>query len=395
MSFTYETLTDALNNTISAQVAPESSWTNVAGGLTKVSASSIGFVWGFINNQVFACQLPCTGNWKQVPIKASSVVDLTTDDSNVYVLADAYLYVKPANNTSDWNAISVPPGVVQIFDTQSYLWAQDGSNTKYRIAKPGTTSNWAKIPDTSAVHITSASASSLYGVDVHGNAVKTDESMQSAWAIIPDFAGKKVELVAGDIDKTALYGVDSTHQLLRCTGNCKPVPTGGYIVSSLSVEPTSHDIWMTTQTSGDLGNVFTKPDMFNPPSILKSAGDLDVQRDTLVAQAQSTYKASTQDTVVSKQLSNIKSFLSKNFHINDASKKKNLGTQSVLHDKILDTETQLAQMNTTLPILQQILILLAAVALVYIVFGLFGWIAHLIAFLVLVSGLIYILVLQK
>lgn len=395
MSFTYETLTDALNNTISAQVAPESAWTNVAGGLTKVSASSIGFVWGFVNNQVFACQMPCTGNWKQVPCKATSITDIATDDSNVYVLGSGYMYVKPANNTADWNAISTPPNVVQLFDTQSYIWAQDGSMKKYRIAKPGTTSNWIPIPDTTNVQITSASATSLYGVDPHGNAVKTDESMQSAWAGVPVFAGKKMELVTGDIDKTAMYGIDSNHQLMRCTGKCNPVSTAGYTVSSLSVEPTSHDIWMTTQTSGDLGNVFTKPDMFNPPSILKSAGDLDVQRDALVKQAQDAHKGSTQETVVSKQLSNIKTFLSKNFHINDTSKKLNIDKQSVLHDQILDTDTQISQLNATLPTIQQILYLLAAVALVYIIFGFFGWIAHLIAFLVLGGGLIYILLLQK
>lgn len=395
MSFTYETLTDALNNTISAQVAPESSWTNVAGGLTKVSASSMGFVWGYVNNQVFVCQMPCTGNWKPVPIKATSITDITTDDSNIYVLAGAYLYIKPANNTSDWNTISVPSDVVQIFDTQSYLWVQDASMKKYRIAKPGTTSNWIQIPDTSNVRITSASATSLYGVDVQGTAVKTDESMQSPWAGIPSFAGKKVELIAGDIDKTALYGVDATHQLLRCTGNCKPVPTGGYTISSLSVEPTSHDIWMTTQTSGDLGNVFTKPDMFNPPSILKSAGDLDVQRDSLVKQAQSAHQGSTHQTVVAKQLGEVKTFLSKNFHINDASKKVNLDKQSVFHDQIQDIDTELAQMNTTLPIIQQILYLLSAIVVVYVTLGFFGWIAHLVAFLVLGSGLIYILLLQK
>jgi hypothetical protein len=395
MSFTYDTLTDTLNNTISTQVAPESSWTNMAGGLTKVSASSIGFVWGFTENQVFACQLPCTGNWKPVPCKATSIVDLTTDDSNVYVLSDSVMYIKPANNTADWNSISVPPNVSSLFDTQSYLWVQDTANKKYRLAKPGTTANWVQVPDSSTIRITSSSGSSLYGVDALGNAMKTDESMQSNWAAIPAFAGKKMEVVVGDIDRSAMYGVDTTHQLLRCTGNCKPVSTGGYVPSAITIEPTSRDIWMTTQTSGDLGNVFTKPDMFSAPSLLKSAGDLDVQREQIINQAKNAHVQGTRETAVSKQIKNVKDFLSSKFQINEKSKHANLDKQSVLHDRILDTTAEIAQLNTTLPLLEKILYILAAVALVYLVLGMFGWIAHLVAFLVLVGGLIYILLLQK
>ena len=395
MSQQYDTLTDTLNNYISTQISAESSWTSVAGGLTKASASAIGSVWGFQGSQLFICQLPCTGNWKPVPFTGGTIIDLTTDDLNVYVLTASEVYVKHANNTTDWVTIKVPSTMTSMFDTQSYIWIQDSSNKKWRLAKPGMTGNWIRVHDKLNIRITSTSASALYGVSALGVAMKSDETLQTNWSAVPEFAGKKMESVVGDIDSSALYGVDTANQMFRCAGGCSQVSTKGLGVSSLTIEPSSRNVWLTTNTAGTDGNVFMKADTPDLTSILKTAMPLDTQRDELVNSAKSNFVQATRETAVSKQLKEIKDFLSKHFSINQKSKKVSIDKQGNYADQIKNTSTTIDQLNTTMPVIQQIIYLLIVVAILYFVGSIFGWVIHLIATIVLGAGLIYILALQK
>ena len=395
MSQQYDTLTDTLNNYISTQVATESDWTSLAGGLTKVSASSAGNVWGYSGSTIYACQLPCSGNWVPVSYSGGTVSDLTTDDTNVYVLSGSTLYIKTANNTSEWVSISTPIAAVAIFQTQSYLWIEDGSNAKYRLAKPGTTGNWIGIPDTSNVRLTSASATSLYGVDPLGTAMKSDESLQSKWSAVPEFAGKKVERVVGDIDTTALYSIDSSNQVMRCSGGCAPVSTKGYVPSSLTVEPSSRNVWMTTVTPGLDGNVFTRPDTPGFANLSQTVTPIDTQRDAIAKNAKQSFDQSTKENTVGKQLEAIKTFLSKHFSINNSQKNKNNAKKGGLRDQITNTNATISQLNASEPILQTILILLGIVILIYLFGSFLGWFVHLLACLVMGGGLIYIIVVQN
>jgi hypothetical protein len=145
----YDQTTQDINNTLSTQLSSVLTWANVPGELTKVSSSAYGFAWGFSGAAVYTCQLPCSGNWQPVDLSKFSiglVLDVATDDTNVYILANASSKIVMLTNTADgrgvWNAVPVPFAASQIFSTHSYIWAQDSQNNKQKCPKPCTTTNW-------------------------------------------------------------------------------------------------------------------------------------------------------------------------------------------------------------------------------------------------------------
>ena len=92
----YDSLTDQINNTLSSGISKGTSWEAVPGGLDKVSASAMGFAWGMGGGRVWVCQLPCAGNWKQVDVPVtSSLRDIVTDDTHIYVLFQDNLAMNP------------------------------------------------------------------------------------------------------------------------------------------------------------------------------------------------------------------------------------------------------------------------------------------------------------
>lgn len=229
----YDSLTDQINNTLSSGISKGTSWEAVPGGLDKVSASAMGFAWGMGGGRVWVCQLPCAGNWKQVDVPVtSSLRDIVTDDTHIYVLFQDNLAMKLANNTDEWVVVQVPDDISKIISTTSYIWGQAGTQ-KYKLPKPGMTGNWIPVKDDMNVKVTSASSGHLYGVDSKGEAMITDEAMRTSWAVIPEFGGKYTAIY-GEADQTALFGIDSENSLKRClNGKCQGVDTQGYTPRTL------------------------------------------------------------------------------------------------------------------------------------------------------------------
>jgi hypothetical protein len=352
-------------------------WNSIPGGLDKVSTSSMGFAWGIGAGDVYVCQLPCSGQWKKVD---SGAIDIVTDDNHVYVLTSTSLKIKSASNVDEWVVIS-SPNLTSIVCTTSYIWGQTGGKT-FRLAKPGTTGNW--IPVENLHTITSASSNSLYGVDSAGNAIKTDEAMQSAWSIIPDFIGSKFSKVIGDLDQTSLYGIDTTNQLKRCVmGKCYQIETDGRQPKSITADPVSKTLWMTTQTTGDKGNIFTMLDSGN--DILNGVKPLDKQRDDVVNQTKSSFKESTHSGIMSKQIKVVSDFLVKFFNVhkepNTELKNKEL-TENV--DKIHE---DVQQLESALPTIKIVVLYILGAALAYSLFSVIGWASHIVALGILGYGL--------
>jgi hypothetical protein len=384
-----DALTDQLNNLISTEISADAAWSAIPGGLDKVSSSSLGFAWGIGSNQVWVCQLPCGGNWKSVPIPdMTSVIDIVTDE-NVYVLfqsTETKLAFKSANNVNDWIIVSAKPGITRIANTSSYIWGQAGTQ-KWKLPKPGTTGNWIAVADPLNVTITSASSTSLYGVNAKGQAMKTDESLQSAWSTIPEFGGKFTDII-GSADQTALYGIDSSKALQRCqNGKCSLVVTE-YTPQNITVEPISKQLWMTTTTSGNSGNIFIKSDNPDYSNILQSVQPLDKARDDLTRDIEAKYTQTTYATMMSKQLEIIRKILQNMFDFDP--KKQNADSQKAIGSELKDTTLEIDQLSTTLPFIKDILIMLLAVIIVYVVGGSFlgDW-THPVALVTIVSGIIY------
>lgn len=401
----FDTATSGINTFLSTQVSSALQWTNVPGSLIKSSSSAAGFVWGYNSaNGVFMCQLPCTGSWLPVDTSRwnlSSVLDLTTDSSNVYILVSTtdgktVLYSNSASNTGTWNMIPVPFSAKTIFSTHTYIWAQDGSNNKQKCPKPCTMSNWIASPEKS-VKITSSSDSALYGVDASGNAMKTDENIQSEWSSISGLSGQKLATVIGQADKTALYGVDTSSKAYRCEGDCTtpqevdPLDTGGYAPLNMMADPSGKSLWMTGTTSGEVGNVFTRLDKSDYTGIMNSVNPLDQTRDKVVSNITDAYNQQTNVMVANKQITEVVNFFTKFFKFDKQSVEKDTSDISAYRDKIITTNAQLGKLTSTEPLLQQLVMLVGVVLVIYMFGSFLGKIIHLVAFVILIGGLGYII----
>lgn len=395
----YDSTTSNIDDVVSTQLSSSLSWASIPGGLVKASSSTAGYLWGYnSNNLIYACQLPCTGNWKPVDTKftVKQILDLVTDNTNVYILmtpplGESVIVTGAANNQGTWNGIELPPGFKarNIFSTNTYLWIQDDQNRKHKCAKPCTTGNWIAVPE-NKIAITSSSETSLYGKDASGNAYKTDENLKAEWTSISGLTGLKLANVVSQPDGSAIYGIDKSSKAYRCEGDCStpdeldPLDTGGYM--PLNITGDGKNITMTTSTSGDKGNIFTRVDRPDYTSIMDNITPLDQNRDKTVMNIADEYNKNTDAMVTNKQVSTIVDFFSKFFKFDSENVERDISEASAYKDKIAQNKTKLNQITATEPLIQKIIVLLMAVVVIYL-FGTFlGEIVHVVAFIVMVGG---------
>jgi hypothetical protein len=393
----YDQTTQNINNTLSTQLSSVLTWANIPGEITKVSSSAYGFAWGFSGAQVYSCQLPCLGNWQPVDLSTfniTAVLDVATDDTNVYLLVNSgglFLLTSTADGRSVWNKVPVPFSATQIFSTHSYIWAQDSQNNKQKCPKPCTTTNWIPEPE-NKVTITSSSATSLYGKDATGVGMKTDEVLQSGWSPITGLLGTKVNSVIGQIDQSSIYATDTTSKVVKCEGDCStdtvtPVDTQGYTPLNLTADPTSKLLWMTAQTKGDLGNIFSRPDKPDYSTIMNTITPLDKQRDSVVQDVTKEYNQQTGVMTVNKQVSDIESFFKKIFGDQHKATADTKNAAGHLQKLISDQQTTLDQINSIQPVVSGFVYTLIAVVVIYLIGSFLGSLIHWIAFVVLLGGI--------
>jgi hypothetical protein len=357
----FDSLTDQINGLL--QVDP--SWSSIPGGLSKVSTSSLGFSWGISSQQLYYCRLPCSGEWTNVPM-TDSALDVVTDDNNVYVLGATSFMFKVASNMEDWVVVPAPAGAISILSTSSNIWAQDAGGKKWRLAKPGTTGNWVSVDDTSGTMMTSASGSSLYGIQ-GGKAVTSDESLQSGWSPLSEIQ-EPMSKVIGNLDKTAIYGVDTKNSLSRCaSGSCQPVDIPAP-VQNMTIDPKGN-LWLTTITQGLKGNVYTKPDSLALPD----TSELDKQRDAVVHEAEVNHQQGS----LEKTLKQISDFL-------QSLLKKPTKDTSHVEATIVRNKESIDQLQKIVPALLRILGYISGVAIIYLFVD--HWISHVLAIVVLGVG---------
>jgi hypothetical protein len=352
-----------------------------------VSASAKGFAWGMGSGNIWMCQLPCEGNWKQVASPSqSSLRDIITDDNHVYVLFQDRLGIKSSDNTDEWITVTLPDSIEKIISTASYIWGQAGEK-KYKLPKPGMTGNWIPVDDKLNVKITSASAGHLYGVDSAGQAMVSDESLQSAWSVIPQFGGKYSAII-GDADQTALFGIDSSNSLKRClNGKCNGVDTQGYTPQNITIEPNSKQMWMTTTAPGKSGNIFNQSLSTDYTDILRTVQPIDLKREEVVKQAETQFDQSTYSGIMSKQFEILKQMISQLFNIKPASSHEE--DQKRIQKKIQTTEYDLQVLKNVIPLIQKMLVVLALTVCVYAGSDYLGSATHFFALAVLITGTVF------
>jgi Tectonin domain len=393
----FDQTTNTIDDTLRTQVSSSFTWRNVPGSLVKASASSAGYVWGFNqNSEIYICQLPCSGNWTQVTVpNVLSVLDVATDASTVYILGNStsgklVLNFGSAMNQGNWVSIPVPFAATRIFSTHTYIWAQDGTNSKQKCAKPCTTGNWIPVPE-KIVSITSSSDTALYGVDPSGTGMRTDEIMQSEWIPVSGLKSSKLTSLIGDLDSAALYAVDNTSHVLKCEGNCSsnpvPINTSGYVPLHLTADP--HSLWMTAETSGDLGNVFNRASSSSYTDIINSVTPLDQKRDAIVDNVKQEFEKQTDSMTLSKQLDAVVTFFKGIFNKSGETAESTNKQAGTLKDQIAQTQAKLDQMTSTQPLIQNIVHTLVIVGVIYLIGSILGKLIHLVAIVVLFIGLYY------
>lgn len=395
----YEDTTNTIDSIVTTQLSSVLDWVNVPGSLSKVVSSAAGYAWGIDSSAAYICQLPCSGKWQPVDLgefNLTSILDIEADETNVYILGintgqSTILLINSASNQGTFSQVKVPFDAKQIFSTHSFIWGQDGSNVKQRCPKPCTMSNWLSSSDTT-IKITSSSDSALYGIDSQGNAMKSDEGLQTGWSPISELSGVHASTVIGDIDQTGLYGIDTKSNVFKLQGNTVvPQPTQGYVPQHISIEPTTKQMWMTSETPGQLGNIFSKLENPDYTTIVDSIQPLDKSRDAVVSDVTHQFDTQTQVMTVNKQVSDIVKYFKNMFNLDKTVGQKGKEQAGHLEEQIRSTQTQLDLMANIQPMLQKVIALLIVVAGMYLVGSILGWILHVLAIIVLVGGMIYIL----
>jgi hypothetical protein len=294
--------------------------------------------------------------------------------------------MKSSDNTDEWITVNLPDSIEKIISTASYIWGQAGQK-KYKLPKPGMTGNWIPVDDKLNIKITSASAGHLYGVDAAGQAMVTDEALQSAWSTIPEFGGKYTAII-GDADQTALFGIDDTNSLKRClNGKCNGVDTQGYTPRNITIEPNSKQMWMTTTAPGKSGNIFKQALSNDYTDILRTVQPLDVKRDETVKKAETQFEQSTYSGIMAKQFAILKKMVDQLFNIKPAASHEK--DQKRIQKKIDNTEYQLRVLKDAIPLIQKMLVVFAMTVCVYAASDYLGSATHLIALAVLVGGIVF------
>jgi hypothetical protein len=330
------------------------------------------------------------------PRSPPAFLDITTDETNVYVIFSSgittSLATKTANNQTSWSIIPIGNGFspTNVFSTHTYLWLQSATNQKVKIPKPINMTNTMAVTDTS-VKITSSSSSALYGIDASGKAMKSDETLQTGWAPVAGLQGKSVSSVVGDLDQTGLFAINGAG-VTECEGDCSkpkiaPLNTQGYLPLYLTGDPSTKQLWMTTSTAGSVGNIFNR--IANPDysSITNSIAPLDKNRDDIVTDVSKDYNKQTQVMGVNQELSMFKSLFTQLF--GDATKAQTDANTSIsqIESDLQKKKKSYDQLSGIQPIIQKFVVTLAITALVYAVFSPFGWYVHAVALVVLVIGI--------
>ena len=396
----YETSTNSIDSIVTTQLSSVLNWLNVPGTLVKASSSAAGFVWGYNgNSMLYICQLPCSGNWTQVDLsqyQVSNILDLTTDEINVYILytnvaGATGLLVTPASNQGTRTTLSVPFAATTIFSTHTYIWAQDGSNNKQRCPKPCSMPNWQPSTDTT-VTITSSDDTTLYGKDATGQAMQTNETLQAPWQPIGDVNGT----IYGKGSDGKLYGIDSKQTAFQYDGKMAPLYTNGLDPTNMTVDSQSSQLWMTTATPSDVGNIFTRVEKPDYSTLMNSVSPLDRQRDKIVDTVESRYERQTDVMVVNKQTQDVVSFLKKMFNIDGDTAKKANNQAGHLTENIREAQKELDQIKNVEPIILGVIVLLVVLCFVYMFgSGLFGSYVHMVAVIIIGAGVALIVNFSK
>jgi hypothetical protein len=126
-------------------------------------------------------------------------------------------------------------------------------------------------------------------------------------------------------------------------------------------------------------------------TMFSKIGPLDQQRDLTVKNITHEFDNQTTSLTVNKQIKDVVGFFNKALGINKNSINQNKTQITQLQSSITDSQSVIDQLGLTGPVIQQLLPLIASVAVIYYFGSFLGSLVHFAALVVLIIGMYYII----
>jgi len=126
-------------------------------------------------------------------------------------------------------------------------------------------------------------------------------------------------------------------------------------------------------------------------TMFSKIGPLDQQRDLTVKNITHEFDNQTTSLTVKKQIKDVVGFFNKAFGINKSAISQNKNQITQLQSSITDSQSIIDQLGLTGPVIQQLLILIASVAVIYYFGSFLGSLVHFAAVVILIVGMYYII----
>jgi hypothetical protein len=356
-------------------------WNNITGSLQKVSSSSAGFVWGYNSGgKVFYCKEPCsTSSWTQIPF-AETPSDIATDSTQVYILySDStgapMIASTSIDGSSDWTFNTVPFNADKITTTNGFLWASGAGKMGY-CGKPCNTDNWNVLDDNHS--LLSGGGTSVFASSPGVSGVfKTDETAQTGWSPVGGFSGISPSVLAAESDNTVLYAADNT-KVYRCESNCdtkdklEVVNAQGFVPiqskGSMTVNPSTRNVWMASESSGKGGNLFARLDTINIEPVMDTVYSAETQRDRTFNSLGDAFKVQTAE--VSSKMAQVEAADAVKQAMDISGDGKNIDNEiKILERKIEQASRASEGYKDKMKPLMTLLIALVLTALLFIIAG--------------------------
>lgn len=377
----FKNTTSGMMDYLTNQLTAFGLWNNISGSLQKVSSSSAGFVWGYNSGgKVYFCKEPCTAaSWTQIPLDETPT-DIVTDSTRAYVLySDStgapMIASTSVDGTGSWTFNKLPFNADKITTTNGFLWASGAGKMAF-CGKPCNTDNWNVLDDNYS--LLSGGGSSIFASSPGVSGVfRTDETAQTGWAPVAGFAGIAPSVVAGEADNTVIYAADNT-KVYRCGANCdtkdqlEVINSQGFVPiqskGSITVNPSTRNVWMAAESSGKGGNLFARLDTTNTEPIMEAVYTAETQRDRIFNSLGDSLKVQTAE--VSSKMAQIEAAEAVKQAIDITGDGKNTDSEiKLLERKIEQASSASGGYQDKMKPLMILLISLVLTALLYILAG--------------------------
>ena len=222
-------------------------------------------------------------------VAAKKTRELNAQPRTSTTTSTAITYKQVDKWDATWKTVDVPFNADKITVTNGFLWASNGQKNAY-CGKPCSTGNW-NVRDDNRV-LLGGGAKHVFATEPGKTGVfKSDETAQTGWTPVKGLEGISTSTLAAEADNSVLYAADNS-KVYRCTDTCSkkgdlevvnsqgfvPIQTKG----SLSINPTTRNVWMASQIASSNGNIFSRLDAPDKTPILNMVDDSQKQQDRAV-----------------------------------------------------------------------------------------------------------------